>query len=92
MLVAIATSKLPMLLGPGPEPLAAPPKTGLWAVLYQARLDFTMLIACTFLLLVGAGAWSLDAWLARRRRVAEITRRGRVEAFSEAIGARIDRS
>ncbi len=62
MLVAIGTSKLPMLFGPGPEPVAAPPKVGLWAFLYQARLDSTMLLSCLFLLAVGAGAWSLDAW------------------------------
>jgi uncharacterized membrane protein YphA (DoxX/SURF4 family) len=68
MLVAIGTSKLPMLFGPGPEPVAAAPKVGLWAFVYQARLDYTMLVCCLFLLVVGAGAWSLDAWLARSRR------------------------
>jgi uncharacterized membrane protein YphA (DoxX/SURF4 family) len=68
MMVAIATTKLPLLSGPGPEPVAALPKTGLWAFAYQARLDVTMLLACGFLAVVGAGAWSLDAWLARRRK------------------------
>jgi putative oxidoreductase len=62
MLVAIGTSKLPMLFGPGPEPVAAAPKVGLWAFAYQARLDSTMLLCCLFLFAVGAGAWSLDAW------------------------------
>ncbi len=62
MLVAIGTSKLPMLFGPGPEPVAAAPKVGLWAFVYQARLDSTMLLSCLFLFVVGAGAWSLDAW------------------------------
>src|SRR5262249_9110533 len=56
MVVAIITSKLPMLFGPGPEPVAAPPKVGLWAFAYQARLDSTMLLCCVFLLVVGAGA------------------------------------
>jgi putative oxidoreductase len=64
MLVAIGTSKLPMLFGPGPEPVAAAPKVGLWAFAYQARLDSTMLLCCLFLFVVGAGAWSLDAWRA----------------------------
>lgn len=64
MLVAIGTSKLPMLFGPGLEPVAAAPKVGLWAFAYQARLDSTMLLCCVFLLVVGAGAWSLDAWRA----------------------------
>jgi putative oxidoreductase len=62
MLVAIFTSKLPLLFGPGPEPVAAAPKVGLWAFAYQSRLDFTMLLGCLFLFAVGAGAWSLDAW------------------------------
>jgi putative oxidoreductase len=68
MLVAIGTSKLPMLFGPGPEPVAAAPKVGLWAFAYQARLDSTMLLGCLFLLAVGAGAWSLDAWLTASAR------------------------
>jgi uncharacterized membrane protein YphA (DoxX/SURF4 family) len=62
MLVALGTSKLPILFGPGPEPVAAAPKVGLWAFVYQARLDSSMLLSCLFLLAVGAGAWSLDAW------------------------------
>ena len=66
MLVAIGTSKLPMLWGAGPEPVAAAPKVGLWAFVYQARLDSTMLLGCLFLFAVGAGAWSLDAWCAGR--------------------------
>jgi putative oxidoreductase len=68
MLVAIGTSKLPMLFGPGPEPVAAAPKVGLWAFVYQARLDSTMLLGCLFLFAVGAGAWSLDAWLTASAR------------------------
>jgi putative oxidoreductase len=68
MLVAIGTSKLPMLFGAGPEPVAAAPKVGLWAFVYQARLDSTMLLGCLFLFAVGAGAWSLDAWCATRAR------------------------
>jgi uncharacterized membrane protein YphA (DoxX/SURF4 family) len=68
MLVAIGTSKLPILFGPGPEPVAAAPKVGLWALVYQARLDSTMLLSCLFLFAVGAGAWSLDAWRAASAR------------------------
>jgi putative oxidoreductase len=70
MLVALATTKVPLLFGVGPEPVNAPPKTGLWAFLYQSRLDATMLLACLFLALVGAGAWSLDHWLVVRRSTA----------------------
>jgi uncharacterized membrane protein YphA (DoxX/SURF4 family) len=68
MLVAIATTKAPLLFGRGPEPVAAPPQTGLWAFAYQARLDVTMLLCCVYLVWEGAGRWSVDAMLARRRR------------------------
>ncbi|HTB76484.1 MAG TPA: hypothetical protein VK762_24725, partial [Polyangiaceae bacterium] len=47
--------------------VAAPPRTGFWAFAYQARLDGTMLLACAYLVAVGAGLWSLDALLTRRR-------------------------
>ena len=67
MVVALVTTKFPLLFGAGPEPVAAPPKTGFWAFAYQARLDATMLVACVFLVAVGAGLWSLDAVLSRRR-------------------------
>lgn len=67
MVVAIVTTKLPLLLGAGPESVAAPPKTGFWAFSYQARLDVTMLAACVFLAVAGAGLLSLDALFSRRR-------------------------
>jgi putative oxidoreductase len=67
MVVAIATTKLPLLLGPGPEPVAAFPKIGFWGFAYQARLDLAMLASCIFLVASGAGLLSLDALLARRR-------------------------
>ena len=40
---------------------------GFWGTLHEARTDVSMLLGVVFLLLVGAGAWSLDAWLAERR-------------------------
>jgi len=82
MLVAIGTSKLPMLFSPGPEPVAAAPKVGLWAFVYQGRLDSTMLLSCLFLFAVGAGAWSLDAWRtasARKSRQEDEARKSRQE-------------
>jgi len=42
-------------------------KNGLWGTLHEARTDVSMLLGLIFLLLVGAGTWSLDAWLAERR-------------------------
>ncbi|WP_394822278.1 DoxX family protein [Pendulispora albinea] len=67
MLVAIVTTKVPLLFGVGPEPVSAMPKIGFWAFAYQVRLDITMLCACGYLLAVGAGLWSFDALLMRRR-------------------------
>jgi putative oxidoreductase len=42
-------------------------KNGFWPTLHEARTDVSMLLGLIFLLLVGGGAWSLDAWLAERR-------------------------
>ena len=53
MLVAIATTKVPMLM-----------KSGFWAMAHEARVDFSMLLGAVFLLIAGAGAVSLDARLA----------------------------
>lgn len=54
ILVAIATTKVPMLA-----------KSGFWAMAHEARTDYCMLLGLTFLLVVGGGPWSFDA-----RRVA----------------------
>ena len=65
MVVAILTTKISLYLGTSPlAPPAAPPKTGIWAVLHETRSDWAQLLTCVFLVLVGAGARSLDA---RRR-------------------------
>lgn len=41
-------------------------KLGFWGTLHEARTDVSMLLALVFLLLVGAGSWSLDAaWRSR---------------------------
>jgi putative oxidoreductase len=42
-------------------------KNGFWGTLHEARTDVSMLLGLIFLLLVGAGGYSLDAWLAERR-------------------------
>jgi putative oxidoreductase len=68
MLVAIASTKVPILIGRGyflfSDPTAS--KHGLWSMLHEARTDLSMLLASAFLLVVGAGARSLDARLADR--------------------------
>jgi putative oxidoreductase len=54
ILVAIATTKIPMLA-----------KSGVWAMLHEARTDFSMLLGLLFLLITAAGTLSIDA---RRNR------------------------
>jgi uncharacterized membrane protein YphA (DoxX/SURF4 family) len=49
MLVAVSTTKLPILM-----------KKGFWTMAHEARTDFCMLLGSIFLLLVGAGVCSLD--------------------------------
>jgi uncharacterized membrane protein YphA (DoxX/SURF4 family) len=69
MLVAIASTKIPILLGHGYLSFAAPSgKAGIWSMLHEARTDLSMLLCSCFLLSAGAGAWSLDARVARRAR------------------------
>ncbi|HEY5951681.1 MAG TPA: DoxX family protein [Kofleriaceae bacterium] len=62
MVVAMLTTKIALYLGTSPLPLpAAPPKVGIWAVLHETRSDWAQLVCCAFLVVVGAGALSLDA-------------------------------
>ena len=52
--VAIATTKIPRLLD-----------RGFWDAAHEARTDISMLLGLLFLLIVGAGSWSLDHKLMR---------------------------
>jgi len=52
MLVAISTTKIPILI-----------KSGFWAMAHEGRTDWAMLLGSLFLLIVGSGPWSLDARL-----------------------------
>jgi len=65
MLVAIASTKLPMLF-----------KSGFWAMAHEARTDWSMILGAIFLLIVGGGAGSMDARLARDHARGEQTGRG----------------
>jgi uncharacterized membrane protein YphA (DoxX/SURF4 family) len=56
MIVAIASTKIPMLF-----------KSGFWATVHEARTDWSMILGAIFLLIVGGGAASLDARMARHR-------------------------
>lgn len=49
--VAIATTKIPILA-----------EKGFWAAAHEARTDYSMLLGLVFLLIAGAGPWSLDEW------------------------------
>jgi putative oxidoreductase len=54
ILTAIATTKIPELFHPD---------QGFWFMVSDARTDFAMTMSLLFLISVGAGSWSLDAWL-----------------------------
>jgi putative oxidoreductase len=67
MIVAVLSTKVGLYLGTSPLPLPpAPPNIGFWAVMHETRSDYAQLLNCAFLATVGAGPWSLDAYLARR--------------------------
>ena len=68
MLVAMASTKIPMYLGTSPLPLPpVPPQVGFWAVLHEIRSEYAQLASCAFLLWAGPGPWSGDAILSRQR-------------------------
>jgi putative oxidoreductase len=54
MLTAICTTKIPILQA-----------QGFWKMVHEARTDWAMLLGAVFLLIVGAGPWSVDAHLSR---------------------------
>jgi putative oxidoreductase len=57
IIVAIATTKVPMLS-----------TSGVWATAHESRTDFAMLMGLIFLLAQGSGSLSLDARLFARAR------------------------
>jgi uncharacterized membrane protein YphA (DoxX/SURF4 family) len=52
MVVALLATKLPILL-----------EEGFWTMAHEMRTDWSMLLGSLFLLVVGAGPWSIDARL-----------------------------
>ncbi len=68
MIVAIVSTKLPILLGHDIWLFHLPKlgRYGFWSMAHEARTDFDMLLGALYLLIEGAGAWSLDAALAPR--------------------------
>jgi putative oxidoreductase len=58
ILVAIITTKIPILM-----------ERGFWAMVHEARTDYSMLLGLIVLYLVGAGRLSVDSLLERRKRM-----------------------
>jgi len=68
--VAILTTKIPLLMGHsyGMPKIA---HYNLWGMLHEARTDLSMWLGLVYLLIVGGGAWSLDAVLMRQSKRGE---------------------
>lgn len=54
MLVAIVSTKIPILIN-----------DGFWKMIHESRTDWSMLLGNIFILIRGAGKWSLDSYLSR---------------------------
>jgi len=65
VLTAIATTKIPILN-----------EQGFWKMAHEARTDWSMLLGLVFLLIVGAGQFSIDAWLWQRNGSSRSSRDG----------------
>jgi putative oxidoreductase len=55
--VALLTTKLPIMM-----------HKGFWSAEDPARTDYSMFMSTLFLIIVGGGAMSLDAWLVKKRK------------------------
>jgi uncharacterized membrane protein YphA (DoxX/SURF4 family) len=68
MVVAIVSTKLPIWAGHDIWIFHMPKlaRYSFWSMAHEARDDFLMLLGSIYLLIAGAGQWSIDAALARR--------------------------
>lgn len=64
MVGALLITKMPILWGGAP---LFKTEAGWWDFIHESRTDLAQLCGSLFLLMVGAGAYSLDAYFARRR-------------------------
>jgi len=73
MVVAIASTKVPILLGHDFWIFHLPKlaRYGFWSMMHEARNDFSMLLGSIYLLIEGGGKCSLDALLSPGRRPPE---------------------
>ena len=69
MAVAFVSVKIPILLGQGFAgfTLRPLPHYGFLSMMHEARNDLCMIAGLTYLLIVGAGPWSVDARIAPGR-------------------------
>jgi len=68
MLVAILSTKIPVLLGYGfwGFSLRDLPVYGFWSMAHETRTDFSLLLGSFFLLIMGAGPFAWDKHLEKR--------------------------
>jgi len=73
MVVAIVTTKLPILLGHDLWGFHVRELSsyGFWSMAHETRTDFAMLLGSMFLFIVGGGRWSLDVLLEHCRSTPE---------------------
>lgn len=65
MLVALVTTKLPVLMGHGfgPFEVRELSRYGFFSFTHESRTDWAMLLGSLFLVLAGGGPWSVDRHL-----------------------------
>ena len=68
MCVAMFSIKLPILLGHGfwGFSLRELPRYGFWSMMRESRNDLCMILGSVYLLIVGAGRWSIDRKISRK--------------------------
>lgn len=69
MIVAILTTKVPVWMGEdwGMFKVRTLDTYGFWSMMHEIRNDWAMFFGAWFVLLSGAGRWSIDAAMARNR-------------------------
>jgi uncharacterized membrane protein YphA (DoxX/SURF4 family) len=69
MIGALLITKLPLMWG---DAALYPKEGGVWDFLHESRVEMAQLCGSVFLLIVGAGAYSLDARLSRAEAAAVV--------------------
>ncbi len=71
MLSAMISTKIPILLGHDwwIFQVASFKRYGIWSMLHETRTDWAMLMCSLYLLIEGAGKWSLDRYINQRHPV-----------------------